>query len=88
MAAGSEHRSKIHDSEHQYVVSAGSAFVSENDGPKVLMIAPFHGITTPGTWRHLFIIQPMVWTTFHATDKLTIEELEKEIIKPLEEVPA
>jgi hypothetical protein len=82
MEAGSEHRSKIHNSEHQFIVSAGSAFVSENDGPSVLMIAPFHGITKPGTWRQLLIVQPMVWTTMHPTDRETIDELENDIIMP------
>jgi len=85
MNAGSEHRSKVHNSEHQYIVSYGSVIVRENDGPPVLVIAPFHGITKPGTWRHLFMPMPCVWTTFHATDKTTIEELEKDIIQPIEE---
>lgn len=84
MNAGSEYLSKVHNSEHQFVISHGSAIVSENDGPPVLMVAPYHGITKPGTWRHLFMPMFCVWTTFHATKAETLEELENEIIQPEE----
>ena len=85
MPAGSAHRSKIHKTEHQFIVSQGSAFVSENGGPRFLLNAPYHGITKPGTWRALFIIQDCVWTTMHPTDKTTVEEVERDIIAPLED---
>jgi hypothetical protein len=85
MAAGNAYRSKIHKTEHQYVVSQGSCFVSENGGPKFLLNAPYHGITKPGTWRALFIITDCIWTTFHPTDKTSVEEVESDIIKPLKD---
>lgn len=82
MAAGSAHRSKIHLTEHQFIVSQGSCFVSENGGPRFLLNAPYHGLTKPGTWRSLFIINDCVWTTFHPTTKTTVEEVEADIIAP------
>ncbi len=85
MPAGSAYRSKIHKTEHQYVVSQGACFVSENGGPKFLLNAPYHGLTKPGTWRTLFIITDCLWTTFHPTDKSTVEEVEADIIQPLED---
>jgi hypothetical protein len=80
MPAGSCHRSKIHQTEHQFCVLSGSAFVRENGGDPVLMLAPHNGVTKPGTWRELFIIQPMVWITSHPSNAETAEELEKELI--------
>lgn len=85
MPAGGAFRSKIHKTEHQYIVSQGSCFVSENGGPKFLLNAPFHGLTKPGTWRTLFIITDCIWTTFHPTEKTSVEEVEPDIIKPLED---
>jgi hypothetical protein len=86
MPAGSAYRSKIHKTEHQYIVSQGACFVSENGGPRFLLNAPYHGITKAGTWRSLFIITDCIWTTFHPTNKTTIEEVEADIIQPLEEL--
>ncbi len=86
MPAGSAIRSKIHKTEHQFIVSQGSCFVSENGGPKFLLNAPYHGHTKAGTWRTLFIIQDCVWTTFHPTEKTTVAEVESDIMKPLEDL--
>jgi hypothetical protein len=86
MPAGSLYRSKIHKTEHQYIVSQGACFVSENGGPQVLLNSPYHGITKPGTWRTLFIITDCVWTTFHPTNKTSVEEVEADIIQPLEDI--
>lgn len=85
MPAGSAHRSKIHKTEHQFIVSQGACFVSENGGPKFLLNAPYHGITKPGTWRTLFIVTDCVWTTFHPTSKTTVAEVEADIIASMED---
>lgn len=84
MPAGSAHLSKIHNSEHQFVILQGACLVSENGGPQVMMVAPYHGITKPGTWRKLFIIMDCVWLTMHPTSKTTVEEVEADIIRPIE----
>ncbi len=84
MKAGSAHLSKVHKTEHQFVILQGAALVSENGGPSVLMIAPFHGITKPGTWRKLFIVMDSVWLTMHPTSRTTVEEVEADIIRPIE----
>jgi hypothetical protein len=85
MKAGSAHLSKKHGTEHQFVILQGACLVSENGGPNVLMVAPFHGITKPGTWRKLFIIMDCVWLTMHPTDKTTVEEVEADIIASTDE---
>lgn len=86
MAAGNAYRSKLHLTEHQYVISQGACFVSENGGPRMLYVAPFHGITKPGTWRTLFIVMDCIWTTMHPTDKKTVEEVEADIIQSMEDI--
>lgn len=83
MKAGSAHLSKKHGTEHQFVIMQGACLVSENGGPNVLMVAPYHGITKPGTWRKLFIIMDCVWLTMHPTDKTTVEEVEADIIRSM-----
>jgi hypothetical protein len=84
MPAGTRIRSKIHDTEHQYIVSPGVARVSENGAPMIQLVAPYHGITKPGTWRELWILMDCIWTTMHPTDKTTVEEVEAEIIASME----
>ncbi len=84
MKAGSVHLSKRHGTEHQFVVMQGACLVSENGGHQFMMVAPFHGVTKPGTWRKLFIIMDCVWITMHPTDKTTVEEVEADIIRSME----
>ncbi len=85
MEAGSRHLSKIHKTHHQFFVMQGACLVSENGGEPVMMVAPYHGETKPGTWRELFILMDCVWITAHPTDKTTVEEVERDIIQPMEE---
>jgi hypothetical protein len=68
MVAGSLIISKIHKTEHPFVISAGKAYVKKNDGDWELLEAPYTGITYPGTRRVLYIEEDCVWTTFHPTD--------------------
>lgn len=85
MAAGSRHLSKVHRSRHQFVILQGAALVSHNGEKPIMMLAPYHGITEPGTWRELFIIMDSIWLTMHPTDKTTAEEVEADIIRSMED---
>ena len=72
--------SKIHKTEHQYIISKGVVSVwIEGVGTKKLQ-APYHGITKPGTRRILFIHEDCIWTTFHATNKTDVNEIEQDVI--------
>lgn len=72
--------SKIHGTEHPFVILKGSASVwIEGVGVKKLT-APYVGITKPGTRRILYIHDDCSWITFHPTDKKTVEEVEAEVI--------
>jgi hypothetical protein len=69
MPAGSIVASFIHNTRHSYSVTKGRVrVVNDLDGSFVEIVAPFVGITEPGTRRLLHILEDCVWTTFHAFD--------------------
>jgi len=91
MPAGSLWTSKIHKTEHPYVVSYGKVAVSIDADEWYEITAPYTGITTPGTRRVLFILEDCIWTTFHRIDgmkseynNLSEEEIEK-IVEGIED---
>lgn len=72
--------SKIHKTEHQFIVSRGAVTVwDEKDGITHIQ-APFAGVTTPGTRRVLYINEDCVWTTFHPTTETNVEQLEAMLV--------
>lgn len=82
MPKGTLLTSKIHRTEHQYVVLQGVAHVWTDDEGVVTIKAPFVGITKPGTRRILFIEEDCRWITFHPTKETNIEQIEAELIYP------
>lgn len=83
MPAGAVLTSKIHNTEHPFVVSLGRCSVyNDATGEAVEIEAPYFGITLPGTRRLLFIHEDTIWTTFHPTHLTDIEEIESAIIRP------
>jgi hypothetical protein len=74
--------SKIHRTEHQFIISKGKCRIwSEEKGWETLQ-APYHGITKPGTRRALHILEDVIFTTFHATTKTDLAEIEADLIEP------
>ena len=91
MPAGSLWTSKIHKTEHPYVVSYGKASVSIDAKEWHEITAPYTGITKPGTRRILYILEDCIWTTFHRVEgmksefnDLNDEEIEK-IVEQIED---
>lgn len=84
MPAGAVIVSKIHRTEHQFILSAGRLRIWVEDQGWVLHEAPYHGITPPGTRRVALILEDTIWTTFHTTlpEETTPEEVEARIIEP------
>jgi len=82
MPAGLICTSKIHKTEHQYVISKGLLEVWSEDTGWVLYRAPFIGTTKPGARRALRIIQDTIWTTFHPTTLTDLNEIETALIEP------
>lgn len=91
MPAGSLITSKIHKTEHPYVISYGKTAVSIDGNEWNEITAPYTGITIPGTRRVLYVIEDCIWTTFHKIDGMTSEynklsdEKKEEIVKKIEE---
>lgn len=84
MPAGTMLTSKIHKTEHQFIVSKGKVNVIIDDEVQHIE-APFHGFTKPGARRVLYILEDCVWTTFHPLPYITGEEnnLSEEDIKKI-----
>lgn len=80
MPAGTVLTSKIHKTQHFFVVSKGSCTVSNSHGERELISAPYLGVTMPGTKRALLIHEDCIWTTFHATDLTDVAEIERTIL--------
>jgi hypothetical protein len=74
--------SKIHKTEHQYVVSKGVLRVWSEELGWQMIRAPFIGITNPGARRALCILEDTVWTTFHPTTLTDLKEIEAALIEP------
>lgn len=79
MPAGTLLTSRIHNTEHPFVISKGDISVWTKQTGIVRYKAPYTGITTPGTRRLLYAHEDTVWTTFHVTDKVNPEEIVKAV---------
>lgn len=80
MAANTVVISKIHKTQHFFVVAKGSCTVVDSHGNRNLIVAPYLGVTMPGTERALHIHEDCIWTTFHVTDLTDPEEIGKQIL--------
>lgn len=86
MRQGLRLTSKIHLTDHQFIISQGVAIVYDDEGEHILE-APYHGITKAGTRRILYIPEEAeyecIWTTFHflKDDETTPEQVEDRIIE-------
>lgn len=80
MPAGSIVTSKIHLTEHPWVLTKGRLVIyNELDGTRTEIVAPAMGVTKAGTRRVAEIIEESHWTTFHATDETDPEVIEDQI---------
>jgi hypothetical protein len=79
MPAGTMLTSRIHNTEHPFVISKGDISVWTKQTGIVRLKAPYTGITVPGTRRLLYAHEDTVWTTFHVTDKVNPEEIVKAV---------
>jgi hypothetical protein len=64
MPAGSLIMSMTHNTRHPFIITTGEVDVISPEG-SVTYIAPYMGITQPGTKRFLHVKQDTTWTTFH-----------------------
>lgn len=80
MPAGTRLISKIHKTEHPYVISKGKVGVWTEEDGVVTIEAPHTGITKPGTRRLLYIYEDTIWSTFHVTSETDVKKIEDQII--------
>lgn len=74
--------SKIHDTQHPFIILKGTVSVKIGDDPPIVLTAPHIGVTMPGTRRMFFCHTETEWVTVHATERTTPEEVEFDIIRP------
>ncbi len=86
MPAGNYIVSKIHKTEHPFVILTGEVEVSVDAQHSELLKAPYTGITKAGTRRILKILSDCNWMTFHPTDIVPESNSEEDIIKAAEKV--
>jgi len=84
MPAGTLLTSKIHKTEHPFVITKGRVSVFIPEEGVVHLEAPHRGITKPGTRRVLYIHEDCTWTTYHPnpTNERDLGAIESRIIEP------
>ena len=69
----------IHKKKHPFFLMKGEMSILTEEGIQHIK-APHHGVTLPGTKRIIYAHTDCVFITVHATNKIDIEEIEKEVI--------
>ena len=77
--------SKMHRTEHMNILLKGSLTVATEDGIQ-LMTAPCVLKSMPGTKRIGYFHEDTSWVTVHPTGSTDLEEIEKQVIVPEEEI--
>lgn len=74
--------SKIHKTEHIFILSQGCLSVWDDEGQEKIIEAPYIGITKAGTRRVALVHEDIIWTTFHANPENENEyQIEERIIQ-------
>lgn len=83
MPAGLLATTKIHNTQHPFIISKGKVNVMIGENIQTLE-APYCGITEPGTRRVIYVLEDCVWTTIHRNDDdcKDLEEIETRLIEP------
>jgi hypothetical protein len=77
--AGTLLTSKTHKEEHPHVLSKGRITMWDGEGGQITISAPHTGITKANARRVVLVHEDCVFTTFHVTNKTTVEEAEKDV---------
>lgn len=67
--------SRIHLTEHPFVISKGDISVWTKETGTQRLKAPYSGVTKPGTRRLLFAHDDTIWTTYHATNETDVDTI-------------
>lgn len=86
LKAGTVAVTKIHNTQHPYVILRGKCSVSTDGENWESVEGPLMGITEPGTQRLILVHEDTVWITFHPNpeDEKDLLKIEERIIKKYE----
>jgi hypothetical protein len=79
MPAGALLTTRIHLTDHQFVILRGVVSVWDDEHGVVTLHAGHHGITKAGTRRVLFVHEECEWMTFHVTDETDPDKIVMQI---------
>lgn len=86
MPSGTLIVSRIHKTEHQFIISAGVVAVKNNDDEWEILSAPYKGTTLPGTRRLLYTIENTMWTTYHPVPIMPQDDSKESIKKAVDQI--
>ena len=70
---------KIHKKEHPFFLMKGEMSILTEEGIQNIK-APYQGVTKPGTKRAIYTHEECIFITVHATDNLTVKDVEEEVV--------
>lgn len=70
---------EIHKQDHVNILSKGHVVVFTDDGIQEI-VAPHRWLGTAGVKRATFVIEDAVWTTFHATQHTTSDDVRNDFV--------
>ena len=77
--AGTILTSEIHRHEHPHVLSMGKITMWDGEGGEITVSAHYTGVTKANARRVVYVHEDCIFTTFHVTNKTTVEEAENDI---------
>jgi hypothetical protein len=72
---------KVHKQEHFYLIVSGTVKITDGDGPAQEVTGPHLFLSKPGTKRAVYAVTDTLCMTFHATEALTVEDAEKQLVE-------
>lgn len=79
--AGTLLTSRIHKTDHPFVMMCGEQSILEPDGQWRRVVAPFMGVTKSGSRRVVLVHSDTVMVSFHATEETDLDKVEAEIFE-------
>jgi len=71
----------VHKKEHFYLVVSGTVAITDGEGNVQEVTAPQLFLSKPGTKRAVYALTDALCVTFHATDAVSVEQAEKELVE-------
>lgn len=86
LPAGTNVITKIHNSQHPYIILFGKGAVSLDGEHWESYEGPYEGVTEPGTQRFIIVDEDTVWITFHPNpdDEKDLQKIEDRIMTKYE----